>query len=54
MTTVRNWMDSIEQAAIDDYGFRADEASKFSGDVFNDDLDDILDLEEAEFDDLEA
>ena len=53
MNSVRNWMDSIEQAAIDDYGYRADEATKFSGDVFNDTIEDVLDLEEPDLTDLD-
>ena len=53
MDSLRNWMDSIEQAAIDDYGFRADEAAKFTGDVFSDDAGDDFDTEEPDFTDFE-
>jgi hypothetical protein len=47
-------MDSIEQAAIDDYGYRSDEATKFTGDVFNDDAGDIFETEEPDFGDFDA
>jgi hypothetical protein len=46
-------MDSIEQAAVDDYGYRSDEAVKFTGDVFNDDTDDQFETEEPNFADIE-
>jgi hypothetical protein len=52
MNSVRDWKDSIEQAAIDDYGFRSDEATKFTGDVFDDDVADIFDDEEPDFSDF--
>ena len=52
MNSVRNWMDSIEQSVIDDYGFGADEAVKFSSDVFSDG-DDIFDQDEPDFADLD-
>jgi hypothetical protein len=53
MNSVRSWMDSIEQAAIDDYGYRSDEAVKFTGDMFNNDADDDFDTEEPAFSDIE-
>jgi hypothetical protein len=53
MNSLRHWMDSIEQAAIDDYGYRSDEAVKFAGDVFNDDAEDLFETEEPDFADIE-
>jgi hypothetical protein len=54
MDSVRDWKASIEQAAIDDYGYRSDEASKFTGDMFDDDVEDIFDDEEPDFSDIDA
>jgi hypothetical protein len=53
MNSLRHWMDSIEQAAVDDYGYRSDEAVKFTGDVFNDDAEDQFETEEPDFADIE-
>jgi len=53
MDSIRSWMDSIEQAAVDDYGFRSDEAAKMARDVFNDDAGDLYDTEEPDFTDFE-
>lgn len=53
MNSLRNWMESIEQAAVDDYGYRSDEAAKFTGDVFSDDCEDGFETEEPDFADFE-
>lgn len=45
-------MDSIEQAAMDDYGYRSDEAVKLTGDVFSDDLEDVFETDEPDFTDI--
>jgi hypothetical protein len=47
MNTVRKLMDSVAQAANDEYGYGKDEAVRFSDDVFADD--DLLDMEEPYF-----
>ena len=45
MDSVRDWKASIEQEAIDDYGYRSDEASKFTGDVFDDEEPDFSEFD---------
>jgi hypothetical protein len=53
MDSLRNWMDSIEQAAVDDYGYRSDEAVKLTADFFSDDAEDAFATDEPDFADME-
>lgn len=53
MNSLRNWRESIEQAAIDDYGYRSDEALKFTGDVFGDAAADAMEIDEPDFSDFQ-
>jgi hypothetical protein len=46
-------MESIEQAAVDDYGYSSEEAVKFTGDVFSDDAEDVFETEEPNFVDMD-
>jgi hypothetical protein len=53
MNTVRNWMDAPAIAANDDYGYRAEDAVRLAGDAFDDNSDDLFDMEEPDFSDLD-
>lgn len=53
MNSLRHWKESIEQAAIDDYGYRSDEAVKFTGDVFSDAAEDAIETDEPDFSDFQ-
>jgi hypothetical protein len=53
MDMIRNWMDSVEQATIDDYGYRSDEATKLTGVIFSDAGADTFDADEPDFSDFD-
>jgi hypothetical protein len=54
MDMMRNWIDSVEQATMDDYGYRPVEAAKLTGVIFSDAGEDGFDGEEPDFSDFDA